>query len=162
MTSATDKYTQKWCKENPGLASALIAQYEQGWDNCSQAAARMQGQRDALAAHVERLRFTLIDAKRCVAVTAYPTLYIASQYKGLAKQAMRRIEEVGREAPATSLTRLKAQWQAEALESLASELARHGHSDAAQTARIRGIQLRQRAQELTQRQHCRPLGEGVK
>jgi len=74
-----------------------------------------------LAAHVERLRFTLIDAKRCVAVTAYPRLYTASQYKGLAKRVMRRIEEVGKEAPATSLAHIKAQFCRDVVDRLAEE-----------------------------------------
>lgn len=70
--------------------------------------AELQQERDALAAHVERLRIAWVDAKRCVSVVAFPSLYHVEQYQGLAKASIKKLETAFAEQPATSLARRDA------------------------------------------------------
>jgi len=58
--------------------------------------AELEGREQVLAAHVESIRYVLVDAKRCVAVVAHPSIYRAPQYQPLAKRVMQRIESIGK------------------------------------------------------------------
>ncbi len=55
MSTATDKYTVDWCRNNPDKAHLLIQHYEKCWGDASQACNDVAQERDAMAAHVERL-----------------------------------------------------------------------------------------------------------
>lgn len=80
---------------------------------------QLQGERDALAAHVERLHMAWVDAKRCVAVVAFPSLHHAESYQDLAKWSIKKLEAVVSETPETSLARQKARWQRDLVTQLA-------------------------------------------
>ena len=69
---------------------------------------RLKAERDALAAHVERLRDDLQEYH-----DQYGDDPIARKYD---------MGAVLQETPSTSLARLKAQWQAEALEEMTSDM----------------------------------------
>jgi hypothetical protein len=58
----------------------------------------------ALAAHLERLSYAVVDAKRCAAVLAFPSNYQASDYQSFAKEVIESIETLSRQAPDTSLS----------------------------------------------------------
>lgn len=76
-------------------------------------------ERDALAAHVDRLHMAWVDAKRCVSEVALPSLYRVEQYQQLAKHSIEKVESVASDAPATSLTQRDAEMQARALDEAA-------------------------------------------
>jgi len=75
-----------------------------GYGSCEE----MAEHADALAAHVERLHMAWVDAKRCVAVVAFPSLYHVESYQDLAKRSIKKMEAVVSETPETSLAHLKA------------------------------------------------------
>lgn len=107
---------------------------------------QVNAERVALAANLERLRYMLVDAKRCVAVVAYPSIYHAEQYQGLARRVQARIQEVARETPTTSLERRDALMQAAALEEAANETVPAMHQ-MANWLRARAAEKRRQAKE---------------
>lgn len=101
-------------------------------------ARRLQEECDALAAHVERLH-EIIE----------PFLFLAED------EDIAEARSVMADSPTTSLARLKAQWQAEALEAVAGRIrsdarnAMHGHAlhQAASVLDEEAAELRRQAEE---------------
>lgn len=82
-------------------------------------------ERNQLAAHVEHMHMVWVDAKRCVSVVAFPSLYHVEQYQSLAKASIKKLESAFAEQPATTLARRDLIKQAEILEKLYDDTARH-------------------------------------
>ncbi len=100
---------------------------------------RYQAERDALAAHVERLREALRLAKINL---AYSEDGFAPQYRNICRKALEA-------TPQASLAHLKAEWQAEALENLAAEFREAWPHHNGKHAWIigAGVQIRRQAKE---------------
>lgn len=71
-------------------------------------------ERDALAAHVERWHGVYVDLTNSMMTFDGVTHYVADN------AMMRRFDEIDESSPTTFLARLKAEWQAEALDTLAT------------------------------------------
>ncbi|NYT74207.1 hypothetical protein HZU72_17490 [Halomonas sp. QX-2] len=84
--------------------------------------AKMEQERDALAAHLEQLSYLIVDAKRCAAVLAFPLNYNAPDYQSFAKDVMSTIEALSKKEPIASLACRDLIQRAEELEEFAAEL----------------------------------------
>lgn len=84
--------------------------------------AKMEQERDALAAHLEQLSYLIVDAKRCAAVLAFPLNYNAPDYQSFAKDVMSTIEALSKKEPIASLACRDLIQRAEELEEFAAGL----------------------------------------
>lgn len=96
----------------------------------------LKAERDALAAHVERFESTITEVGEDCA-----------QFGNIQDGTWNKIDAALESSPATSLARLKAEWQAEALDEVASLVERTGILANFGTLRMKAKELRRKAEE---------------
>lgn len=107
------------CEDGPHKVDELTAMLEDAQASMVDA----EAERDALAAHVGRLHRLLDELPDVMPVTPHlPMARVKGDY-------LERVDVAVSDAPSYSLARLKAQWQADALENHAKAISRDNDSD---------------------------------
>lgn len=138
--------------KNKDAATKSANEYAEMWrrrmDKAERQLAKVEQERDALAAHLDQLGYVLVDAKRSAAVIAFPSNYKASDYQAFAKEVIANIEKLSQQTPATSLACRDLTKQSEALVALYNDCLGHGGDGMVRCAIMldRSIELREEAE----------------